>query len=165
MPKTTTAKSNRTRAVSVGTESVAQILERERGSLIHDWLALVEEQEDLMSIPLSYEDRTARLPQLLADVIARRHLDSLTKTPISVAASQHGDLRREQSYSVAMVVDESRLLQVCLFSTLHQNTRELNFEKLLQDVVIIANEVDARLKQQILRYIAVNAVGTTPKMH
>jgi hypothetical protein len=62
VPKTTTAKSNRTRAVSVGTESVAQILERERGSLIHDWLALVEEQEDLMSIPLSYEDRTARLP-------------------------------------------------------------------------------------------------------
>jgi hypothetical protein len=102
---------------------------------------------------------------LLADVIARLHLDSLTKTPISVAASQHGDLRREQSYSVAMVVDESRVLQVCLFSTLHQNTRELNFEKLLQDVVIIANEVDAQLKQQILRYIAVNAVGTRPKMH
>ncbi len=38
---------------------MAQILERERDQLIHDWLALVEKQEDLMSIPLSYEDRTA----------------------------------------------------------------------------------------------------------
>jgi len=165
VPKTSTAKSNRARAVSAGTESVAQILDRERDSLIHDWFALVEEQEDLMSIPLSYEDRTAHLPQLLADVIARLHLDSSTKAPVSVAASHHGDLRRNQGYSVAMVVEESRLLQVCLFSTLHKNTTDLNYEKLLQDVVTIADEVDAQLKQQMLRYIAANAVGTKPKVH
>ena len=38
------------------TETVAQILERERDALIHDWRALVEKQEDLMAIPLSYQD-------------------------------------------------------------------------------------------------------------
>jgi hypothetical protein len=82
----------------------------------------VEKQPDLMSISLSYEDRTGHLPQLLADVIARLHLDSLTKAPISVAASHHGDLRR------AMVVEESRLLQVCLFSTFYKNNKLLNYE-------------------------------------
>jgi hypothetical protein len=45
VPKTTTAKSNRGRAVSAGMESVAQILKRERDSLIHDWLTLVEDQD------------------------------------------------------------------------------------------------------------------------
>jgi hypothetical protein len=163
--KTTTAKSNGARVLSATTESVAQVLERERDALIHEWLALVEKQEDLMTIKLSYEDRTGHLPQLLADVIARLHLDSSTQAPISVAASHHGDLRRKQGYSVAMVVEESRLLQVCLFSTLHKNTKHLNYENLPPDVVIIADEVDAQLKQQMLRYMAANAVGTKPKVH
>jgi len=118
-----------------------------------------------MAIPLSYEDRTGHLPQLLADVIARLHLDSSTKAPISVAASYHGDLRRKQGYSVAMVVEESRLLQVCIFTTLHKSTRQLNYEKLLPDVVTIADEVDAQPKQQMLRYMAANAVVKNSKAH
>jgi hypothetical protein len=59
---------------------------------------------------------------------------------------------------VAMVVEESRLLQVCLFTTLHKNTNRLEYSKLLPDVVIIADEVDAQLKQQMLRYMVVKAV-------
>jgi hypothetical protein len=31
--------------------------------------------------------------------------------------------------------------------------------------VTIADEVDAQLKQQMLRYMVANAVGTTPKVH
>src|ERR1700722_3019828 len=165
MTKTTTAKSNGAQTHSPGTETVARILERERDPLIHEWLALVEKQEDLMTIPLSYEDRTGHLPQLLSDLIDRLHLDSSTKAPISVAASHHGDLRRKQGYSVAMVVEESRLLQVCLFTTLHKHTKQLDYLKLLPDVVTIADEVDLQLKQQMLRYMAANAVVTKAKIN
>jgi RsbT co-antagonist protein rsbRD N-terminal domain len=144
---------------------VAQILERERDPLIHEWLALVKKEEDLMTIPLSYEDCTGHLPELLSDVIARLHLDSSMKAPISVTASHHGDLRRKQGYSVAMVVEESRLLQVCLFTTLYKHTKQLDYVKLLPDVVTIADEVDAQLKQQMLRYMAANAVGIKAKIN
>jgi len=140
------------------TEKVADILEREMDFVIHDWMEMVEKQEDLMHIPLNFEERTGHLPQLLGDVIARLRLDVGTMAPISVAASQHGDLRRKQSYSVAMVVEESRLLQVCLFTTLHKSASYLDFTKLLPDVITIADEVDAQLKQQMLRYMAANAV-------
>jgi hypothetical protein len=145
------------------TESVADILERELDPLIHDWMQLVEKQDDLMAITLGYEDRTGHLPALLQEVIARLRLDAGTKAPISVAASHHGDLRRKQGYSVAMVVEESRLLQVCLFTTLHKNTNRLEYSKLLPDVVIIADEVDAQLKQQMLCYMAANAVEYNAK--
>ena len=140
------------------TESVAGILERELNNVIHEWMTLVEKQEDLMSIALSYEDRTGHLPALLREVIVRLRMDAGTKAPISVAASHHGDLRRKQGYTVAMVVEESRLLQVCLFTTLHKNTNLIEYSKLLLDVVTIADEVDAQLKQQMLRYMAANAV-------
>jgi hypothetical protein len=140
------------------TEKVADILEREMDFVIHDWMEMVEKQEDLVHIPLNFEERTGHLPQLLGDIIARLRLDVGTKAPISIAASHHGDLRRKQGYTVAMVVEESRLLQVCLFTTLHKSATQLDFSKLLPDVVIIADEVDAQLKQQMLRYMSANAV-------
>jgi hypothetical protein len=147
------------------TESVADILEFQLESLIHDWMALVEKQEDLMQIKLNFQERTGHLQQLLRDVIVRLRLDVATKSPISIAASHHGDLRRKQGYSVAMVVEESRLLQVCLFTTLHKHNHRLEYSKLLPDVVTIADEVDAQLKQQMLRYMEANAIGNQPKVH
>ena len=147
---------------STGTECVADILEQELEPTIHDWLGLVEKEPDLVRIPLNFEERTGHLPILLHDVIARLRLDKGSKAPVSVAASHHGELRRKQGYTAAMVVDESRILQVCIFSTLHRNERRVKFSKLLPDVVTIADEVDAQLKQQILCFLPAKA---TEKKH
>lgn len=141
----------------VGVESVADILEREMPNLIQEWLALVEKETDLTHISLSFEERTGHLPQLLHDVIKRLRLDSGTRAPISKAAADHGDLRRKQGYTVAMAVEESRLLQVSIFTTLHKNVNQLEFKALLPDVVTIADEVDAQLKEQMLRFMAADA--------
>ena len=65
----THSKNNGTRPGT--TESVADILEREHDALIHDWMQLVEKQDDLMAISLGYDDRTGHLPALLREVIAR----------------------------------------------------------------------------------------------
>src|SRR5580704_8270905 len=144
-------------ADTASTESVADIIERELQSVIVDWLARVEQEPDLKCIPLNFEERTGHLPHLLHDVIKRLRLDAGTKAPISKAAADHGDLRRKQGYTVAMAVVESRLLQVTIFSTLHKNVKNLEFTKLLPDVVTIADEVDAQLKEQMLRFMAAEA--------
>src|SRR5579859_5260127 len=146
-------------AASTGTQCVADILERELDPMIRDWMALVEKEPDLARIPLNFEERTGHLPKLLHDVIARLRLDKGTKAPISVVASHHGELRKEQGYTAAMVVDESRILQVSIFSTLHKNEHRVIFSKLLPDVVTIADEVDAQLKQQILCFLPERHAG------
>jgi len=138
---------------------VADILEWELDDVIHEWMGLVEKEPDLSRIRLNFEERTGHLPRLLHDVIARLRLDKGTKAPVSVAASHHGELRRKQGYTAAMVVDESRILQVCIFSTLHRNEHRVKFSKLLPDVVIIADEVDAQLKQQILCFLPGEHIG------
>jgi len=136
------------------TETVADTLERELQPLIEDWLYRVEQEPDLNCIPLNFEERTGHLPHLLHDIIERLRLDAETKAPISKAAGHHADLRRKQGYTVAMLVEESRLLQVTIFSTLHKNTNALEFSKLLPDVVTIA---DAQMKEQMLRFMAADA--------
>ena len=113
-----------------------------------------------MHIKLNNIERTGHLPDLLHDVIARLRLGAGSKAPISKAAADHGDLRCKQGYTVAMMVEESRLLQVSIFTTLHQNVRQLEFSALLPDVVTIADEVDAQLKEQMLRFMAADKIQT-----
>jgi hypothetical protein len=146
-------------------ESVAEILDRELYAVIHDWLCRVEQEPDLVCIPLSFEDRTGHLPQLLHDVIARLRLDAGTCAPISETAGIHGDLRRKQGYTVAMAVEESRLLQVSIFSMLHKHVKRLDFNTLLPDIVTIADEVDAQLKQQMLRFMAADSAMLAKRNH
>jgi hypothetical protein len=153
------------RAAKATIESVADILERELHAVIVDWLSRVEQEPDLRRIPLSFKDRSGHLPRLLHELIARLRMDARTKAPISKAAAEHGELRRKQGYTVAMAVQESRLLQVTLFSTLQKHANSLEFGLLLPDVVTIADEVDAQLKEQMLRFMAtdpVNAPQTLP---
>ena len=138
---------------STATEHVADILERELDGTIHEWMGLVEKEPDLSRIRLNFQERTGHLPRLLHDVIARLRLDKGSQAPVSVAASHHGELRRKQGYTAAMVVDESRILQVSIFSTLHRNEHLVKFSQLLPDVVTIADEVDAQLKEQILCFL------------
>jgi hypothetical protein len=142
---------------TVGVECVADILEREFHTVIAEWLIRVEKEPDLMSIPMIHEERTGHLPRLLHDVVARLRLDAGVRAPISKAAAEHGNLRHKQSYTVAMVVEESRLLQVTIFSTLHKNVEHLELSLLLPDVATIADEVDAQLKEQTLRFMAEDA--------
>jgi DNA-binding response OmpR family regulator len=139
------------------TESVASILERDSDVTIQNWLDLVEADAELMCIPLARKDRTGHLPKLLQDIIVRLRLDSGAQTPISMAARDHGEMRREQGYTVPMVIEESRKLQVSIFRTLQRNLHSVDFSKVLLDVVTIADEVDSQLKQAMIRF-------TTPEV-
>ena len=136
-------------------ESVASILEREIETTIQNWLDAVEQNAELACIPLSRLERTGHLPKLLQDLVVRLRLDSsLTAALISIAARDHGELRRHQGYTAPMVVEESRILQVSIFSTLQRNLIGVDFSRLLLDVVTIADEVDSQLKQAMFSYVA-----------
>jgi CheY-like chemotaxis protein len=134
------------------TESVATILEHDLDATIQDWMVLVEHDEELTCIPLSFEDRTGHLPNLIADLVNRLRLPPAAKASLSIAAREHGDLRRKQGYTAAMVVEESRMLQVSIFNTLQNNLCRVDFSKVLLDVITIADEVDSQLKQAMFSW-------------
>jgi hypothetical protein len=140
---------------AINKERVAAILERDLEPTIQSWMSRVEHTEELIAIPLTYEERTGHLPMLLSDLVRRLRL-GLTpnaKSPISRAAREHGILRRKQGYTVPMVVEESRILQVCIFNTLQNNLGSVDFGTVLLDVMTIADEVDSQLKQAMLGFM------------
>ena len=141
------------------TERVSAILKRCSTSLIADWLTRAKQCAELNHLHLSDVERTGHLPRLIEDLIVR--LDKPAK-PLkdnhaiaSPAAIAHGELRHKQGYSSAMLIDESRLLQVAIFGTLHKNVNALDFALLLPDVMIIADEVDAQLTQTVISFMKI----------
>ncbi|HET6842213.1 MAG TPA: hypothetical protein VFK06_11100 [Candidatus Angelobacter sp.] len=131
------------------TQSVADILERELLPTIQEWLRRVNMVPDVTRVPLSDDERTGHLPKLFHDLIRRLRLDSDAKPPISIAAAAHGKMRFKQGYTPAMLIEESRAFQVSTFGTLHLYQKKLDQNKVLLDVMIIADEVDAQLKETV----------------
>ena len=125
--------------------SVAAILERELEPTIKEWLRRVNLVSDLTDIQLSDADRTGHLAKLYSDLVSRLRLPDDARPLISVTAAAHGKKRREQGYSPAMLVEESRIFQVVTFGMLHLHLSELDHGRLLLDVVVIADEADAQL--------------------
>jgi hypothetical protein len=128
---------------------VASVLERESPSIIAAWFARVEEGSDVFKIHMSEHDRCAHLPEMFRDLVARLRnpLPLGSRALKSPAACAHGLLRREQNYSPAMMVEESRMLQVSIFDSLHRNVEETESGMLLMHVMVIADEVDSQLAQ------------------
>jgi DNA-binding response OmpR family regulator len=134
-------------------ERVASILERDAEPTIANWLYRVERDTELTRIPLSDVQRTGHLPQLIRELVERLRVPrGLGTNRVSEAAVQHGLVRRYQGYSIPMIIEESRMLQVSIFHTLQANLNRVDFSLLLVDVMTIADEVDSQLKQTIVSF-------------
>jgi hypothetical protein len=148
-------------------ESVAAILKRCKTTLIADWLTRTKKTPQLNHLDLSDEQRTGHLPKLVDDLVKRLSIRDLptkdSDASASPAALEHGNLRRAQGYNSAMLIHESRILQVTIFGTLHQNLSLLDFNLLLPDVMTIADEVDSQLTQTMESFT--NGVSKPARVH
>jgi CheY-like chemotaxis protein len=148
-------------------ESVATILEREAPRCIEDWFTEVQLDGKLSLVELNREQRCGHLPQVFRDLVARLRaaLPLGSKGPLSPFATNHGLTRRQQGYSAAMMVEESRILQVCIFHTLEKNLASIDFGVLLSQVMTIADEVDSQLGQAMECYVGESTLDTLPAQY
>ncbi|MGA9793749.1 MAG: response regulator [Terriglobales bacterium] len=144
---------NRKPAARMEKERVGTILRRCIASVVENWLARAKQSKELNHVHLSDAERTGHLPKLVEDLVVRLSkplaIMKDNDAVFSTAAIAHGKLRYLQGYTPAMLVHESRILQVTLFGTLQSNLSFLDFSLLLPDVMTIADEVDAQLTQSM----------------
>jgi hypothetical protein len=137
----------------VNIERVAVILERGTSATIINWLDRVERDRELTGVPLSREERMGYLPQLIQELAGRlrAHLKHGTKE-LSEAAIQHGMVRHSQGYSIPMIIEESRILQVCILQTLYNSMSSEDFRSLLLDTTTLTDECDAQLRRTLASF-------------
>jgi YesN/AraC family two-component response regulator len=137
-------------------ETVAEILQRSVEETIQAWYGRIKTDKKVMAISMTFEQRTCHLQQVFRDLVSRLESSKPigSKELVSKAASDHGINRQAQGYTAAMLVEESRMLQVCIFDTLQQNLATIDFSVLLISVMTIADEIDSQLSQAMDSFIA-----------
>jgi len=150
---------NRKPAARLGKERVSTVLQRCVSSIVEGWLVRAKQNDKLNGLVLSDSDRTGHIPKLVEDIALRLSASSASDKDSdaspSAAAAAHGELRYLQGYTPAMLVHESRILQVAIFGTLQSNLNYLDFSLLLPDVMAIADEIDSQLTQSMDGYMNV----------
>jgi CheY-like chemotaxis protein len=136
-------------------ESLSAILERTTGSTIQEWYKLVLKEKLVMSVPMSRDLRCGHLPQLFRELAARLRSSTPigSKGPVSPAAALHGLSRHKSGYSAAMLVEESRILQVTIFNTLQNNLATIDPSLVLSGLITIADEIDSQLSQAMAGFL------------
>jgi CheY-like chemotaxis protein len=135
-------------------ETVAEILERTIDSTIQEWYERIQTDQTLMSIRMSRELRCGHLPLIFRDLISRLGSSKPigSKELKSTSAAKHGVDRFRQGYTAAMLVEESRMLQVSIFHTLQNNLASIDYSVLLIGVMSIADQIDFQLSQAIASF-------------
>jgi hypothetical protein len=131
--------------------SLAAVLANYETSLSADCRVRTIATPAINHLQLSDDDRAGHIPRPAEDVILRlSRFEVLTKDGDAIASPAvvaHSKLRNEQGHSAAMLLRESRVLQV--FGTFQENVGVLDFSVLLPDAMIIAHEVDAQLTSTV----------------
>jgi DNA-binding response OmpR family regulator len=145
-------------------ETVAAILERAASATIDEWYENVQANKKVMAVALSYEQRTGYLHQVFRDLMLRLRSSRTIGGPelTSPSAAAHGLNRRQLGYTAAMMVEESRMLQVSIFRTLQKNLPNIDFSVLLIGVMTIADEIDSQLSQAMASYIQESTADALP---
>jgi DNA-binding response OmpR family regulator len=130
-------------------EPAAAVLQRHARGTVAEWLVRVNANVALQQVRLTDRERTGHLPAILHDLVLRLRAPHVEEgnAKLSLAAVAHGKVRHQQGYVAEMLVEESRILQVCIFKTLRNNLSALDLALVLTDVMTIADEVDSQLRQ------------------
>jgi DNA-binding response OmpR family regulator len=146
-------------------KSVATILEDDAALTIERWLIRSQEVKELSALQVANTERTAYVPEILESIVSRlreeRVVEAIARP--SPAAVVHGKVRYLQGYTVPLIVQESRILQVCIFETIQRNLSDVDFSLVLPDVMLIADEVDSQLTQSVDSFLKAQQHATSSK--
>ena len=112
-------------------------------TVIERWLARCAANLELSGVPLSRTERVDDLPNLLLEIADRleRHPESMSERAIA-AAMKHGVARREQGYTIPMLLVESSILEETLAELLQEHLLAIDISTLIPDMHQISESIN-----------------------
>ena len=128
------------------------IIEQNLDTIVRQWLAAVKKDEEISAIPLSDPDRQDHVPRLLQQALERARGKQLTPADTD-AAQLHGAIRREQGYSIPLVVREAKILLRVLADCVQQNLLAIEVSYLIPDMVKVWETVTTELELSVKAFV------------
>jgi ActR/RegA family two-component response regulator/signal transduction histidine kinase len=137
------------------TRKVAQIIKELSPLICKRWLQQVLADPELAAIPLTEEQRSDHVPDMVEELIRRLEGPQEELSDIATeAARKHGKLRYQQGYTIPQIIFEARVLQHVLTAVIHENLFGLDLSTLVGDILEIGETLQADVEISIRVYQA-----------
>jgi YesN/AraC family two-component response regulator len=139
----------------MGTKRVCDILEENSGVIIRDWLEAVEKMPEIVAVELTENQRTDHIPQVLEETVRmlRAGKGPDTSRKAMKGASKHGVDRREQRYTIPMLLEEGRILRRVICAVIQQNILAIEISTLISDLIQVEDNVSAQTNESVRAYL------------
>lgn len=137
------------------TKRVPQIIMEHKSAILEQWYAKVEALPDIAAIPLSPQERLSSMNDVLDELISGRKdsHEAVVSHHALDSSAMHGVMRREQGYSIPMLLEESHALYGVLSETIRQNLLEIEISYLIGDLINIGDLLHRLTEESVRAYL------------
>ena len=114
---------------------ISNFIREQCDDVIERWFVRCAANSELSGVPLSRTERIGDLPDLLLEIADRieHHPESMSERAIATAM-KHGVARREQGYTIPMLLVESSILEETLAELLQEHLLDIDISTLIPDM-------------------------------
>ncbi len=143
----------------MGRKRVCDVVEEQIPNIMREWLEEVEKVPEIAAIQLSEKERTDHLPQVLNETVRmlRANKGPEASRKAMKGASRHGVDRREQGYSIPMLLEEGRILRRVICSIVQQNILAVEISTLITDLIQVEDNLSAQINESVRAYLQAEA--------
>ena len=131
---------------------LAEVVSEKKAAITEEWMELVKNDPRLQQIPMSDEDRKDHVPRVLEVAIKISRGEKISGADCK-AASQHGLVRRQQNYTVPLLIREGRFLQTAVGRCLQSNLLEIEISYLVADMIAIHETIETLLEESVTAFL------------
>jgi YesN/AraC family two-component response regulator len=108
----------------------------------------------LAEVPLSDQERIDHIKEMIKEILAE--LEHQPKAH-SGAGLVYGRRRRQQGYSLAMLVDDRRAVDMAIYDVVREKLLDIDLSTLLNDLSRLNDSLDSQLQQSLTDFIGADA--------
>jgi len=152
--KTLRAAPQGSRAVNTPGKRVSTLIRERAEEIIEEWAEETERDQELKQRHLSRESRIDHLPGVLRQLANR-----LEKSPDvndrqeMESAWEHGRMRRQQGYSIPLILAESRILYSTIANKVQDSLAEMDISSIIPDLILTSENLNVMLSESLRSFL------------
>jgi DNA-binding NtrC family response regulator len=136
---------------SIRQQRLVDCLRQQTEEVVRRALERMKANPRLAKISASDEERMDHIRTVLAEIL--RQVEHGSQPDQSRAGATHGRTRKEQGYSLAMLVDDRRAIDAAINDIVKEKLLELDLSSLLNDLGRLNDSLDTQLQHSLEGYI------------
>jgi ActR/RegA family two-component response regulator len=153
--KTLRTGPDRERIISMPGKRASTVIRERVDDIIGKWLEETERDPELQRLLLSREARINHLPFVLQQLASRLERNAeFDDAGEMESAWKHGHTRRQQSYTIPLIVAETGILYRTISNLIQEHLAEMDISSIIPDLILISENLNAMLVESLRSFLS-----------